>query len=397
VKLIEDLGPWALFAWSFLVIPIAFVLVDKGFTIYAGLARSVTTTGPAVEAFEVLVPIYGSVTYLENVDYLAQYGERVLLCTTGGETDEFYDGLARISARHGFRIFRAERVRGGAGAGGRRATSGAVRDGLVREALEHAVRAPYVVCIDADTTTERPFDELVGLLVANGYDFASVPLVPSNTAGGLGRLQAYEYRTAMKLRRIAPWQVSGACHVASTEAHRAVMRRHSLFFQGNDVEAGLLAKALGYRVGHLPFGVSTAVPETLRSWYRQRLAWAGGEFRLYVINAHLMVRYPLFWIYGTIVATLSFPLRWETIATGRWTLLAIFGFHAAVTTYIHWSVRSRWLVVLPFYTLFYSLVMVPLGAIWYVRMAIADRNLGLIRARRRIEPVRERRVAPTPA
>jgi cellulose synthase/poly-beta-1,6-N-acetylglucosamine synthase-like glycosyltransferase len=329
----------------------------------------------------VLVPIYGSVGYLENVDYLAQYGDRVILCTTGGETAYFDVALDNLARQHGFRVFRAASVTGGAGAGGRRATSGTIRDRLVREALEHAVRAPYVVCIDADTTTERPFGELVGALVANGYDFASVPLVPSRADGMLRRLQSYEYRTAMRLRRIAPWQVSGACHVARTEAHRAVMRRHSMFFQGNDVEAGLLAKATGLTVGHLPFPVRTAVPDTLRGWYRQRLAWSGGEFRLFVVNAHLLLRHPFFWVYGTVLVTLGAPLRWMTLATGGWVLLSVLLLHAGVTTYAHWSVRSRWLALMPLYALFTSLVMTPLGALWYVRMALADRNAGLIRTR----------------
>ncbi|AEV86041.1 N-acetylglucosaminyltransferase [Actinoplanes sp. SE50] len=373
---------WAVLAFSFLVIPVLWVLIDRATLIRAGLARPVPAGAEPVQDFTVLVPIYGSVRYLENVDYLAQYGGRVVLCTTDGESAEFYAGLGGIAERHGFRIFRAAGVAGGAGAGGKRATSGTIRDRLVRDALEVAVHTPYVVCIDADTTTERPFGELVGQLVANGYDFASVPLVPTNDRSALGRLQAYEYRTAMKLRIIAPWQVSGACHVARTEAHREVMRRHSLFFQGNDVEAGLLAGALGLRVGHLPFHVATSVPETFKAWYRQRLAWSGGEFRLFAVNAHLLFRHPFFWLYGSVITLAGFPLRWLTLATGGWTLLAIFGLHSALIVYMHWPVRTRWLALMPLYTLFNSVVMTPLGAFWYFRMAIADRNAGLIRTNR---------------
>ncbi|MBG0567877.1 glycosyltransferase family 2 protein [Actinoplanes aureus] len=373
---------WWVVVLSFLVIPVVWVLIDRAPALVAGFTGRKPSAGSPNEDFEILVPIYGSVSYLENVDYLRQYGAKVLLCTTNGETAAFYRDLAGIAEKNGFRIYRAEAVAGGIGSDGRRATSGAARDMLVREALEHVVRAAYVVCIDADSVTERPFGELVGMLAANGYDFASVPLVPSNTGTALGQLQAYEYRSAMKLRHIAPWQVSGACHVARAEAHRAVMRRHSLFFQGNDVEAGLLAKALGYRIGHLPFAVSTAVPDTVKSWYRQRLAWSGGEFRLFVMNLHLLVRHPVFWIYGAIVTTLGLPLRWVTLATGGWALLVIFGLHFVATVCVHWRVRTPWLLLLPLYSLFNSLVMTPLGAIWYVRMAVADRNAGFIRARR---------------
>lgn len=381
------LAAWVVTTLSLLVIPTVFLLVDRLPAIGASLpGRRRAITGGPVHEFQILVPIYGSTSYLENVSYLAQYGDRVLLCTTSGESASFNRDLDLLAATHGFVVFRAPGVAGGAGSNGRRATSGTVRDRLVQQALEHAVTAPYVVCIDADTTTEYPFSELVGALAANGYDFASVPLVPSNTGTALGRLQAYEYRTAMKLRRIAPWQVSGACHVGRTAAHRETMRRHSLFFQGNDVEVGLLARALGYRVGHLPLPALTTVPDRPHAWYRQRLAWAGGEFRLFVVNVHLLARHPFFWFYGTVVATLGLPLRWLTMATGSWALLCTLAIYYVATVGLHWRHRTRWLFVLPFYSLFSSLVMTPLGAIWYVRMAVADRNAGFITPRRRTVP-----------
>ncbi|GAB1646191.1 glycosyltransferase family 2 protein [Krasilnikovia sp. MM14-A1259] len=390
---------WLVLALSLLIIPVTSVLIDRLAWISARVARRAPAAeGVPVEDFDVLVPIYGSVSYLENVDYLAQYGDRVVLCTTGGESGYFYAAIAGLARRHGFRIFRAESVAGGAGGNGRRATSGTIRDRLVREALEHAVTRPYVVCVDADTTTERPLGELVGAMAAHGYDFASVPLVPANTSGMLERLQAYEYRTAMNLRRIAPWQVSGACHVARTEVHRAVMRRHSMFFQGNDVEAGLLATALGYRVGHLPFPVLTTVPNTLRSWWRQRLAWSGGEFRLFAVNAQLLLRHPFFWVYGTLLVTLGTPLRWLSLAAAGRVLLIVLVLHTAVTTYAHWRQRTRWLALMPLYTLVTSLVLTPLGVLWYIRMAWADRNAGLIRAqpRRRRIPAEQGTFRPDP-
>ena len=48
------------------------------------------------------------------------------------------------------------------------------------------------------------------------------------------------------------------------------------------METGLIAVARGYKVGHIPFEVLTAVPPTFKGWFRQRLAWAGGEFRLFI-------------------------------------------------------------------------------------------------------------------
>ena len=368
---------------AFLVLPALWVVVERFGELRAGLLKDRPAPSRRVEDFEVLVPIYGSVRYLENVDYLRAYGDRVVLCTTRHESPEFVAELTEIARRNGFRIFWGEASGRRPAGANRRATSGTVRDRLVRDALVEVVTAPYVVCVDADTATERPLGELVGALVDNGYDFASVRLVPANNGTVLARLQGYEYRTSMTLRRIAPWQVSGACHVGTSVAHRRIMRHHSLFFQGNDVEAGLLARMLGYRVGYIPFDVPTAVPERAGPWFRQRLAWSGGEFRLFVVNAHLVRRHPFFWLYGLVIVTAGFPLRWFSLATAGWVLLGTLALYGLVAAYVHWSHRSRVLFLLPFYAAFNSLVMTPLGAFWYVRMALADRNAGIIRTGRR--------------
>jgi cellulose synthase/poly-beta-1,6-N-acetylglucosamine synthase-like glycosyltransferase len=361
-----------------LLFPVLWIGLEMVGPIRAWAGGKGLAAGEPVDDFEVLVPIYGSVAYLENVDFLRSYGSRVVLCTTRQESPTFDAELTALAAQHGFRIFRGD-VGDQAPSSGQRRTSGTIRDRLVRDALIVEVRAPYVVCIDADTATNRPLDELVGALVANDFDFASVPLVPANTSTALGRLQAYEYRGAMLLRRLAPWQVSGACHVGRSEVHREIMRRHSLFFQGNDVEAGLLGEQLGYRVGHIPFEVPTTVPDRIRPWLRQRLAWAGGEFRLFVVNGQLVRRHPFFWLYGGPVVLAGAPWRWWSLATAGWVFATVLAVYAALNTCLHWRHRSWWLLALPVYSLFSSLVLAPLGALWYVKMAVTDRNAGLIR------------------
>jgi hypothetical protein len=49
---------------------------------------------------------------------------------------------------------------------------------------------------------------------------------------------------------------------------------------------------------------------------------------------------------------------------------------------IHWKGRNRWLLLMPFYTLATSLIILPLGVLWYFAMAIPERNFGLIRFHR---------------
>ncbi|MET9019306.1 glycosyltransferase family 2 protein [Actinopolymorpha sp. NPDC004070] len=372
----------ALIVLAVVAVPVLAVAVDALASLRAR-GRVYAFAGTRANSdFEVLVPIWGDIRYLENADYLAAHGNRVVLCTPSGESDDFYSDLYALARQHGFRVFVASFT--APRTGGRRATSGTVRDRLIRDAL-NLVRAKYVVPLDADTTTVRPLDVLVGELERQGADLASVRLVPLNSDTLLARLQHYEYRLAMQFRFLASWLVSGACHVARTEVLADVMSRHSLFFQGNDVEVGLIARALGYRVAHIPFEVPTTVPATPRGWWWQRLAWAGGEFRLFVVNARFVTRHPWFWVYGGVITIALAPLRWlavdgvVTSFTLYSSLLCALVLYAGLVAYLHWKHRGPVLLLVPFYMLFVSLVMPLLGVLWYVRMAWQDRNLGIIR------------------
>ena len=336
---------------------------------------------PRLENFTVIVPIYGHIKYLTNVDYLRQYGERVLITTTTAETDEFNAAIEEVCDREGFRLFRGH-VPGRVvpGSGGKKSTGGVIREIIVRDALD-VVEHPYVVCIDADTETELPLSVLVGALEAGALDVVSIRLEAQNRTTLLERLQAHEYRTAMRLRVLMPWLVSGACHALRTKVHREIMHAHSTFFQGNDVEVGVLGDALGYRVGHVPFVVPTIVPDTYRAWWRQRLAWSGGEVRLFVVNLYLARWHPTLFLYG-FLALVTTPLRWYYLINPSWPVVA------AIVTYLStmaWVNRRSFdvaLALMPIYLLFISLVVVPAGVYTYVKMAWADRKVGVIRRAR---------------
>jgi len=233
---------------------------------------------PPVNDFEIVVPIWGAVKYLVNVDYLSAYGNRVVLCSPDNSSDEFRADLEAIAKQHGFRIYWGHVPSStSSNAPGRRQTSGVIRDRLVRDVHE-VLTASYVVCIDADTVTASPMNQLVGQLAAEGFDLVSVRVIPSNTESWLGKIQAHEYRMAMRLRTSMPWMVSGACHAGKRVSHRRIMNLHTLFFQGNDVELGVIASGLGMKVGHALFDVPTEVPSSLHAWWRQRYAWSGGSF-----------------------------------------------------------------------------------------------------------------------
>ncbi len=376
------------FGFGMFLMPALWILIDLAAFSRARPGESVTSipAGTGLHDFALLVPIYGSMRYLENFDFLRAYGRRVILCTTSAESDEFMRDLRRVASAGGFRIIladepaRAEPPGGGGSTPAKKSTSSSKRDTVIRAALE-MVDSEYVVCIDADTSTSESIDALVAAFAERNLDFASIHLVVSNrTESMVTRLQGHEYELSMKLRRVCPWLVSGACHVARTEVHREVMRRHTLFFQANDVEAGLLAEQLGYRVGHIRFLVPTAVPVSARALLRQRYAWVGGEFRLFAVNVKFARRHPLFFAYGLGFVIMMFPLRWIAVIDDPWTtLLILFGVYVVVITGLCWKERDVALFLMPFYTLVFTTLVVPLGAISYVQMARASRNRGVIR------------------
>jgi hypothetical protein len=343
---------------------------------HARASSLVPVDGTLSEAdFTLVVPIYGNMSYLENAEWLAQHGSRVLLATSGSESDAFYRDLNGVAERYGFRVF----VGGPALSGrpGQRSTSGTKRDTIVRDAHQ-VIDTEYVVCIDADTMTEKPVETLVGAFARSGLDLGSVPLTVANKQSILGRLQALEYAMAMRLRRVMPWMVCGGCHIARREVHARLMAQHSLFFQGNDVELGLLAVEQGLRVGHLDFSVPTVVPDTVRGWWRQRVAWIGGEFRITVVNIRLARHHPFLWIYGLVIVLLLAPLRWLSLDSAGWVLLAVYVCYVLAVVSVTGSVREPLLLVYPLYALLYTMVLLPFGGFSYANQAIKSRNAGLI-------------------
>jgi cellulose synthase/poly-beta-1,6-N-acetylglucosamine synthase-like glycosyltransferase len=336
------------------------------------------------EDYQILVPIWGNIRFLENVEYLSKYGSKVMLCTSGNESKEFYMNLDSLIQKYNFQLFKdrtnfkvGEKVESN-----HRATSGPIRDTIIKNAL-NTVKKSFVVTLDADSITTTNISYLVGELKQRELDIASIRIVPNNSnVSALTKLQTFEYYVAMNWRFLCPWLISGACHAAKTDVLKNIMNRHSLFFQGNDVEIGLLAQVLDYKVGHIPFIILTSVPDNFKSWFRQRLAWGGGEFRLFIINFKFIFKHPLLWFYGAILTICMFPLRWIALSSLSSNIYIIVGLYVGLIFYLHWEKRNCWLVLMPIYMLFNSLIITPLGIIWYLYMAHENKNYGIINSKK---------------
>jgi hypothetical protein len=100
------------------------------------------------------------------------------------------------------------------------------------------------------------------------------------------------------------------------------------------------------------------------------------------VNIRFCFWHPFFWTYGSVVLFAFLLLRWEALVHPGLSLLAAAVLYFGMIYGIHWKDRNRWLLLMPFYTLVTSLIILPLGMVWYFAMAIPEKNFGLIRFRR---------------
>ncbi|MDR3068550.1 MAG: glycosyltransferase [Cellulomonas sp.] len=333
---------------------------------------------PPTDDYTIVVPIYGDMKYLESVEWLAQDAARVVLATSGSETPRFYSELKQVAETYGFSVFIGSAVpRATSGA---RSTGGAVANTILRE-VHAMLTTEYVIRIDADTVTERPIRELVAAFAQSGCDIGSVVLAVANGRGLLPRLQRIEYTLAMRMRRVMPWMVSGGCHIVRRVVHRDMMADHSLFFQGEDVELGLRAQMHGYQAKNFIFRVPTVVPDTPRAWWRQRIAWAGGEFRIMVVNIRFAWRHPFLWFYAIVVVQALAPVRWFTLPQAGWAIGVIYAAYVLAAALVVLPLRDPVVVLYPLYAFVFSMMLLPFGWLSYLIQARRFRNVGIIRGK----------------
>ncbi len=384
----------ALALFPYIVVPILISLVDFVTVTRSRFApKNITlTTTKELANFTLLIPIFGNLKYLKNIDFLSQYGGKVVLCTTTKETPEFDAAIERVAAKHGFRIFRSNvplatkmarpnpwrlftnTLQGAAMS----INMDIARDEIIKDSFG-VVDTEYCIFIDGDTVAKESFYKLTGLMDEKGYDVASVRVLVSKTDTMIEKLQALEYELAMDARKLYPWLTSGAGVVAKTRVIKDIMKHHSLFFSGGDIEIGKLAGLLKYKVGHLHFIFYTDAPDTFNSWFKQRMAWFGGGFRHAVINFHSYTwRHPMFYFYTTVLVYAATPLRWYEMIKHIQILPLVIVIYWVLVFMFHWKYRGWYFFLFPFYSLLQVMIILPLGVYTYFKMALNSNNVGLI-------------------
>lgn len=338
----------------------------------------VTPSYTRTPKYLILPTVYGDIKYLQNLTFLKQYSDKVIVCTSKYETPEFYHQLRQICNQNGLRYACADLPI----VNGKPLKSPyTIYRGLFTSNQLKVPKDTPCILIDADTYSKQNVNNLARAFIASYLDISSLRCEVSNPLTTIEKLQAFEYKLAMDGRNMDPWLTSGACSIAKYHVYKSIFRRHSNFFIGGDIEIGKLAQIMGYKLGHLDFTFLTTAPDTFKSWFKQRILWFAGGFRHHVTNIGSFGWHHFFLLfYNSLLIYLLFPLRWiELINLPQ--IVPIILIISWLYTFILVG-RSSWkpvYLLLPFYSLIQTMVIVPLAFVKYTKLAWQHRSLGLLR------------------
>lgn len=332
-----------------------------------------------VPKYLIMPTVYGDISYLQNVAFLRKYASKVVICTSEHETPEFYRELRRVCRRYGFRYTKAAlpMVKG-------RPVKNAytIYKGALANLRKLGItKSTPCLLIDADTYAEENVNNLIRAFEKSGYDIASLRCEAAKPRTVIEKLQAYEYRLAMDNRRMDPWLTSGACNLGKAGVLQHVFSRHSHFFAGGDIEIGKLAQVMGYKVNHLDFTFYTALPNTFKEWFNQRIIWFAGGVRHHVANIGSFGWHHFFiFFYNSLIVYLLFPVRWIEIVNFPLTMVALVIFGWVYTFLL--TFRRGWqpvYLLLPAYSFIQSMIILPVAIGRYCKLAWKQRSLGVLK------------------
>jgi hypothetical protein len=317
--------------------------------------------------YTVVVPIYGDPRYFENREALEPIREHVILALE--VTPTAMSAFADRMEREGWRVHRLHLDRD------------VGPDTIVRDVIKDgAVGTKWLIRIDADSYAVDDFGKAIAAAERAGADYCSIKCLVARPRTLCERLQAVEYEMAMRTRHFRPWMTSGACIIATTAAYGAALRLHSLNFGtcGGDIETGRAAHHLRMRIRHIDFVVYTVAPAAWRSLYRQRVIWWAAGFRSAVVNFDKSLRLPLYLAYFAVCVWMGFVWRWESLFSLRALMLlpVVVVAYTALCVFTNWPVRSRMMILFPYYSLLQVLLMPIPGALWCLKYMVVNRTSG---------------------
>jgi hypothetical protein len=351
-------------------VPRVFVMAKKTIRASRGYTR--------VPRYLILPTVYGDISYLQNVNFLKRYADKVVICTSKYETHEFYGDLRAICRIYGFRYVCVDlpKVKGVP-----IKNAYTIYRGVFKNFYRiGATKNTPCLLMDADTYSNDNVNDLARTFISHKFDIVSLRCEVDTPRTLIQKLQAFEYSMAMDNRKMDPWLTSGACNMAKATVFQHVFSKHSNFFAGGDIEIGKLAQVMGYKVRYIEFVFFTAAPSTFKDWFKQRIIWFAGGFRHHVTNMGSFGWHHFFMLfYNSLIIYLLFPLRWIELINFPYTLVALIGLSWIYTAIL---VKGKgWrpaYLLLPAYSFIQSMVILPIAAVRYFKLAIKQRSFGFL-------------------
>lgn len=343
--------PWPWWISVFLILP----LIDAQ-NVFAYFRPPLPLASPidADPDYTFIIPLFGHPRYFAARDRLEQYKEHVIL-SVNIAAPMMAEAADRWQAE-GWRVSRC-----------------VIEDRLAPNELIAAalpmVDTAYAIRLDGDSAPLQDPALAIATLKRRTIDCASVVVVSSQHETLAERMQTLEYAIAMRTRHYRPWLTSGACMILRTGLYREVVARHSNFFLGEDIEVGRIALWLGANCGHVALDVETDVPSTFRSIFRQRRGWWCGSFRLAIVNIDRNLQVPGFFLYSTLFVWLLLPFKLAALVVAPEVVPLLVVEYMALTLVVNWPVRSRYMILLPYYALVQALVMPLFGVARWISLS----------------------------
>lgn len=336
--------------------------------------------------YTILTTTYNSKVPLGNIDFLRKYKSNVIICDDGSQKQEFLDYLNELEFE-GFKVVRNKHKEFIKWDLLKKVVACPSREVALATGVEQ-VTTEYVAFLDDDSVPESSIGDAVDVLYENDWDIASTKVLASNREKFIEKLQSIEYEIAMLGREIRPYLTSGACVIAKTDSMKRIMHNHSMFYNGGDIEIGVIAKKMKMKVGHVDFKVYTEVPKTPKAWMKQRMYWASGNFRHCIINAWNYLKFdPIHIIYFAGLIWGFWLMKWLVMWQHPEAMPIALVAYIPITFIGNWKLRKKlfpmwkWMLIYPLYALFQILVLFPIGFFLYFKQVILYKNWGIIKLR----------------
>ena len=319
--------------------------------------KPLETNQEVFKDYTIIVPIFKDPNYLKNLEYLKKYKDRVVICTVQNESAQMNSFVEKMR-NEGFVVLGIELP-----------SSKFFKEALLKEVLakESMLKSKYVCFLDADSIPEDDVGKVCQVMEEQSLDLASLNVIPRCNSNFIEKMQKTEYSISMVSRQYRPWLTSGACVVGKSSVLSEIMEKHSLYFAGGDIEMGVIAKRSHKKVGFVNFKVFTEVPKSFKGWFKQRMDWFCGSFRLSVINADKQLWAPFFLFYTSIMVFLLLPLKFFSFSIDALLLICLtLLLYIGITLVSNWKVRSKNMLIYPFYAAFQVLIFPFLGIARYI-------------------------------